>query len=87
MIVANDMNKKRTKALFANIQRMGVKNAVVCNLEGRELLQKLGHQYADRVLLDAPCSGTGVISKDPSAKVCVPFFLSPVSRLWICTTE
>ena len=66
---------------------MGVKNAVICNLEGRKLLQKLGHQYADRVLLDAPCSGTGVISKGPTAKVCVPFSLYPVGRLWICTTE
>lgn len=68
LIIANDMNKKRTTALYANIQRMGVQNAIVCNLEGTQLFAKLGAQYADRVLLDAPCSGTGVISKDPTAK-------------------
>ena len=67
-IVANDSSEARTKALFANIQRMGAKNAGVCCSDGLQLLEKLGVSYADRVLLDAPCTGTGIISKDPTAK-------------------
>jgi ribosomal RNA methyltransferase Nop2 len=66
-VFANDANKDRTKALIANIHRLGVTNAVVCNYDGREFPKVLGG--FDRVLLDAPCSGTGVISKDESVKV------------------
>ena len=66
-VFANDASKERCKGLVANIHRMGVKNAVVCNLDGRKFPEVIGG--FDRVLLDAPCSGTGVISKDPSVKV------------------
>ncbi|KAG1151409.1 hypothetical protein G6F37_001191 [Rhizopus arrhizus] len=67
MVFANDATKDRLKSLVANIHRLGVKNAVVCNYDGREFPKVLGG--FDRVLLDAPCSGTGVISKDPSVKL------------------
>lgn len=67
MVFANDFNKDRLKSLTANIHRLGVKNAVVCNYDGREFPKVIGG--FDRVLLDAPCSGTGVISKDPGVKV------------------
>ncbi|KAJ3375666.1 rRNA (cytosine-C5-)-methyltransferase nop2 [Allomyces arbusculus] len=66
MVFANDANKDRTKALAANIARLGVKNAVVCNYDGRKFPSVLGG--FDRVLLDSPCSGTGVIAKDPTVK-------------------
>jgi ribosomal RNA methyltransferase Nop2 len=66
LVFANDSNKARTKSLTANVHRLGCKNVVVCSYDGREFPRVMGG--FDRVLLDAPCSGTGVISKDPSAK-------------------
>ena len=66
-VFANDSNKQRTKSLTANVHRMGCKNVVVCNYDAREFPKVMGG--FDRVLLDAPCSGTGVISKDASVKV------------------
>lgn len=66
-VFANDANKARTKSLAANAHRMGCKNVTVCSYDGREFPKVMGG--FDRVLLDAPCSGTGVISKDSSVKV------------------
>ena len=67
VLVANDVNRDRTSALVGNIYRMGVKNTIVCHYDGRSFPDKVTGGF-DRVLLDAPCSGTGVISKDPSVK-------------------
>lgn len=66
VILANDLRPGRQKATVANLHRLGVKNVVTCAKDGR----KLGfvNQF-DRILLDAPCSGLGVISRDPSVKV------------------
>lgn len=66
-IFANDANKARTKSLIANIHRLGCKNTIVCNYDAREFPKVIGG--FDRILLDAPCSGTGVIAKDESVKV------------------
>jgi len=65
-LIANDFSKERIKALQANVSRLGVRNAIVVNADGRAYPKLMGG--FDRVLLDAPCSGTGVISKDPSVK-------------------
>ena len=66
MLMANDINKDRTKAVVGNLHRLGVSNSIVCNYDGRSFTKVM--TGFDRVLLDAPCSGTGVISKDPSVK-------------------
>lgn len=65
-LFANDPSRDRARALVANLHRMGVRNAVVCAHDGRHFPSVIGN--FDRVLLDAPCSGTGVISKDPTVK-------------------
>ena len=67
LLYANDPSRDRCKSLAANIHRLGVRNSVVCTHDGRDFPQVIGG--FDRVLLDAPCSGTGVISKDPAVKM------------------
>ena len=65
-IFANDSNKSRAKGLIGNVHRLGVKNTIICSYDAKEFPRVIGG--FDRVLLDAPCSGTGVIAKDPSVK-------------------
>jgi 25S rRNA (cytosine2870-C5)-methyltransferase len=65
-VFANDANKARTKSLIANIHRLNCTNTIVCNYDAREFPKVIGG--FDRILLDAPCSGTGVIGKDQSVK-------------------
>jgi len=66
VIFANDKSKDRGRSLLANIHRLGCRNVIVGAEDGRDFPKVMGG--FDRVLLDAPCSGTGVISKDPAAK-------------------
>ncbi|KAI0116348.1 NOL1/NOP2/sun family-domain-containing protein [Nemania sp. FL0031] len=65
-IFANDPSKARSRALIGNVHRLGVRNVIVCNYDARDFPKVMGG--FDRVLLDAPCTGTGVIAKDPSVK-------------------
>lgn len=66
LIVANDFKKERTKALYFNCQRMGIQNVIITNYDGRKFPDCL--KNFDRILLDAPCTGLGIISRDPSIK-------------------
>ncbi|KAL4864539.1 NOL1/NOP2/sun family-domain-containing protein [Aspergillus spectabilis] len=66
-VIANDASKPRAKGLIGNIHRLGCKNTIVTHLDARTAFPKAMGGF-DRVLLDAPCTGTGVISKDPSVK-------------------
>ncbi|KAL4221513.1 rRNA (cytosine-C5-)-methyltransferase nop2 [Mactra antiquata] len=67
MLFANDANKERAKAVVGNVHRMGITNTVISDYDGRTIPDVM--KGFDRVLLDAPCSGTGVISKDPEVKI------------------
>ncbi len=61
-VVANEPNNPRRKALIYNLNRTGMFNTAVLNLEGT----RVGGQYPqffDKVLVDAPCSGEGMSYK------------------------
>lgn len=68
IIIANDLKAERQKATVANMHRLGVRNVVTSCYDGRKL-GKLWKNRFTKILLDAPCSGLGVISRDPSVKV------------------
>jgi len=66
VLFSNDINEDRIAGLRGNIQRLGVTNCIITNYDGRKF-PKIMSGF-DRVLLDAPCSGLGVIAKDQSIK-------------------
>jgi len=66
LLVANEVDKKRRRGLLENVERWGVKLAVVG--ASVERLAGAWGGYFDRVLLDAPCSGEGMFRKDPGAR-------------------
>lgn len=66
VLFSNDKHSERVRAVVANVHRMGIRNTVITNYDGRMFPRVMGG--FDRILLDAPCTGSGVISKDPSVK-------------------
>ncbi|MDW6003927.1 16S rRNA (cytosine(1407)-C(5))-methyltransferase RsmF [Vibrio mangrovi] len=66
IVVANEFSASRTKALYSNIERCGVRNSALTTFDGRVFGEWLPEQF-DAVLIDAPCSGEGTVRKDPEA--------------------
>ena len=66
LLVSNDNNPKRVKALMKNIELCGVRNACISCLEPIALAAGLPG-YFDGILLDAPCSGEGMFRRDEHA--------------------
>jgi 16S rRNA C967 or C1407 C5-methylase (RsmB/RsmF family) len=65
-LVANEIEPKRARILSENIERLGIKNAVVTNNAPRDL-EKYFDGYFDRIIVDAPCSGEGMFKKEEAA--------------------
>ncbi|MEE2656962.1 MAG: NOL1/NOP2/sun family putative RNA methylase [Candidatus Latescibacterota bacterium] len=65
LLMTNEPQRRRVASLVGNLQRCGVHNTVVSSTPGTMLARWL-HNRFDRVLLDAPCSGDGILCKDTS---------------------
>ncbi|MFX0061408.1 MAG: NOL1/NOP2/sun family putative RNA methylase, partial [Candidatus Hermodarchaeota archaeon] len=65
-LIAIDRSKSRLLALYENLARMGVKNCISMVFDGRQI-SKLNLEF-DKILLDAPCTGSGIINRDPTRK-------------------
>ncbi len=81
ILIANDADSKRLKALGLNLQRCGITNTLVTNMSGNNFSRKScnNEDKFDRILLDAPCSGTGIIMK--SLKTLLNWNINAVKRL------
>ena len=61
-LLANEFVPKRAKIIVGNLERLGIKNAVVTSLDTAKLAEMFS-SYFDLVLCDAPCSGEGMFRK------------------------
>jgi len=62
-LIANEIQLDRVKMLVFNIDRMNALNAGVIHYRG-EWLSRIYHDHFDKILVDAPCSGLGIIQKN-----------------------
>jgi 16S rRNA (cytosine967-C5)-methyltransferase len=65
-VVAVELHPGRARELEENVRRLGFSNVLVVNADARELAQELSG--FDRVLVDAPCSGLGVLAARPDLR-------------------
>ncbi len=66
LLAANDIHNGRAKALLRNLELFGTKNLLVLN-ETPDRLRSAFPGYFDKILVDAPCSGEGMMRKNPAA--------------------
>ncbi len=64
LLISNDVTYKRASILSSNIERMGFDNCIITSLKPDYLASKYEGLF-DLVILDAPCSGEGMIRKYP----------------------
>jgi 16S rRNA (cytosine967-C5)-methyltransferase len=65
-VVAVEIHPGRARELEASVRHLGLRNVTVVNADARELPAEL--QGFDRVLVDAPCSGLGVLASRPDLR-------------------
>ena len=68
-IVAVDAKPSRIRSLTSNIKRCGIKNCVIFPFDSTQLnVNNLASFKPNKILLDAPCSGSGIIRGEPNLK-------------------
>jgi len=65
LLVANEIIKTRVPVLADNLSRWGTANTIVTNNDPKDFTRLTG--FFDVILVDAPCSGSGMFRKDPAA--------------------
>ena len=63
LIVANDLSFSRCGLLSNNLERLGIGNVIITNNDLSKIYSKYENTF-DKIILDAPCSGSGMFRKD-----------------------
>lgn len=66
LLISNEIHPQRAKILSENIERMGIRNALVVSHEPAYLAERFPG-YFDKIMVDAPCSGEGMFRKNEAA--------------------
>lgn len=67
-ILACDLHEHKRELIEAQAKRLGLRSVETMTIDARKLPETLGGKSFDRILLDAPCSGLGVIRRKPDIK-------------------
>jgi len=65
LLVSNEVIKNRVNVLQENLTKWGGKNVIVTNNDAKDFARL--ENYFDVIVIDAPCSGSGLFRKDPDA--------------------
>ena len=63
LIISNDLSYSRCGLLSNNVERLGISNIVIVNNDLSKVYQRYLNTF-DKIILDAPCSGSGMFRKD-----------------------
>src|SRR5699024_8438632 len=67
-VQAHDLHKNKINLIKKNANRLGLSNIMAQQLDARQLQTVYDEEVFDRILVDAPCSGFGVIRSKPDIK-------------------
>ena len=83
LLVANDINTARARALLRNLELFGISNSFVTN-EPPHVLAERFPEFFHKIMVDAPCSGEGMFRKNPAVvdswQEKVPEYFSKLQR-------
>jgi 16S rRNA (cytosine967-C5)-methyltransferase len=68
IVISLDLHEHKVKLIRDNAQRLGLKNIQSEALDSRKVQEHFAKNSFDRILLDAPCSGLGVMRRKPDLK-------------------
>ena len=67
LIIANDIARDRTNILLENVEKLGLPNVAITNNDFQKI-EKNYENYFTKIILDAPCSGSGMFRKMEAMK-------------------